>query len=443
MNALRMVCFSLVAGFGVAGLAWAAPSGAASALVVPIEGTVDDGMAHLVVRAVAQAEATHAAVLVLDVNTPGGLVSAASEIRDSILDAKVPSVAFVSRRAWSAGALITLAAQKIEMAPGASIGAAEPIPKTVKTVSALRAEFEATAARQHRNPLVAGAMVDATLQVPPYQKSGSILTLTADEAKTAGIADGIAATLPQALQKAGVAWNGQRENAAYSWAERLVRFATDPRVSGLLLSLGFLGLLIEMQTLHGIAGAIGVTSLGLFFGTHIYAGFSNWLVLVLALGGVVGILFELHVLPGHGIFGSAGGLALIAAVVLAFGIPLFGIALQAVASALVISIVCFGLATRIIPENAFLARLVFTGTQGPEYVSSADFRALLGEAGVASSFLRPAGVATIAGRRVDVLSEGDFVMAGTPLRVTRVEGARIFVRPVVLVSLSNQAEEQA
>lgn len=440
MNALRIVCSLLLAGFGVAGLATAAPPGA-PVVVVPIEGTIDDGMAHLVARALAQAESAHAAALVLDVNTPGGLVSSAIEIRDSVMNAKIPTVAYVSRRAWSAGALVTLAAENIEMAPGASIGAAEPIPKTVKTVSALRAEFEATAARRHRNTVVAAAMVDASLDAPPFKKSGQILTLTVDEAKSARIADGIAPTLALALGNAHIAWNGRVEGAAYTWAERLARFATDPRVSGFLLSLGFLGLLIEMQTLHGIAGAVGVSSLALFFGTHIYAGFSNWFVLALALAGVVGILFELHVLPGHGIFGSLGGLALIAAVVLAFGIPFFAIALQAVASAIIITIVCFWLATRILPENAFFARLVFTGAQDARYVSSSNFRALLGASGTASSFLRPAGVASIGGKRVDVLTEGDFLPAGTPIRVTRVEGARIFVAPTSGLPL--QAEEKA
>jgi len=93
-------------------------------IVVPIEGTVDEGMAHLVQRAVDQANADHAAALVLDINTPGGLVSAAFEIRDAMFSARVPTVAYVSQRAFSAGALITLSARKIVMAPGASIGAA-------------------------------------------------------------------------------------------------------------------------------------------------------------------------------------------------------------------------------------------------------------------------------------------------------------------------------
>ena len=428
---MRAALFLLPAVLGFAGFAGAAAPG--PIVVVPIAGTIDDGMAHMVARAIAQAAAEHAAGIVLDVNTPGGLVSSAIEIRDAVLGASTPTLAFVSKRAWSAGALVTLAAGRIVMAPGSSIGAAEPIPKTVKTVSALRAEFEATAQRRGRDPRIAAAMVDASSDLPPYKRSGSILTLTAAAARAAKVADGLAETLPQAVRVAGLAPGGRVETAGYSWAEALARFATDPRVSGMLLSLGFLGLLIEMQTLHGVAGIVGVSALGLFFGTHVYSGFSNALVIVLAVAGVLGILFELHVLPGHGVFGTIGGLALVAAVVLAFGLPFFAVALQALASALITTIIAFWLATRIFPENAFLARLAFTGVQGPEYVSSADYRELLGASGLAASYLRPAGVATINGRRVDVLTEGDFVSAGTTVRVTRVEGARIFVR----------AEEQA
>ena len=97
-----------------------------------------------------------------------------------------------------------------------------------------------------------------------------------------------------------------RVEETYTLGESLARFATDPAVSGLLLTLGMLGLLIEMQTLHGIAGIVGVGSLALFFGSHVYAGFSNGLVAVLALVGLFGILWELHVVPGHGIPGVLG-----------------------------------------------------------------------------------------------------------------------------------------
>ena len=172
--------------------------------MIPIHGTIDTGMEHLVQRAVADARDRRAKAILLDVNTFGGLVDAATNIRDALYGGGVPVYAYVSERAWSAGALVTLSASKIVMAPGSSIGAAEPIPKTVKTVSALRAEFEATAARGHRDPKIAGGMVDATLAVPPYKRAGAILSLTANQAQAAHYADAIATTQEEARNDLGL-----------------------------------------------------------------------------------------------------------------------------------------------------------------------------------------------------------------------------------------------
>jgi membrane-bound serine protease (ClpP class) len=424
----RLILLALTA-LGIAGAAVRAEGAQPeTAIIVPIHGTIDAGMAHLTERAVDEARARRAAII-LDVNTFGGLVQSATEIRDALMGSGVPVMAYVGQRAWSAGALVTLSADRITVGPAASIGDAEPIPKTAKTVSALRGEFESTAVEHHRDRRIAAAMVDASLDVPGIKPPGSILTLTADRAVELHIADAIEPDLPSAMQAWGL--SGARVvNADYTWGERLARFATDPQVSGLLLSIGMLGLLIEMQTLHGIAGLIGILAFGLFFGTHVYAGFSNAAVLGLAILGVFAILFELHVLPGHGVAGTVGVVALVAAVVLAFGLPFMFVAAQALSIAIVLSVIGFWLTTRVVPENAFVQRLALTASQGPDYVASTDYSGLVGKTGVATSLLRPAGVANIEGRRVDVLTEGEFLSAGTPIRVTRVEGARIFVVPI-------------
>jgi membrane-bound serine protease (ClpP class) len=338
-------------------------------------------------------------------------------------------VAYISERAYSAGALISLSCKTIVMAPGSSIGAAEPIPNDPKHVSALRAEFASTAHLNHRNATIAAAMVDKNVDLPAMKKTGAILSLTAEEALRAKIADAVAPNLTTALADAHLP-NGPLHYASYSFAEQLARFATSPEVSGILLSLGALGLLIELQTLHGVAGTIGVAALAIFFGTHVYAGFSNGLVVALAIAGVLGILFELHVVPGHGVAGILGVILLGTAVALSFGFGLFLGAAQALSIAIVVTVVGFALFTRLFPGSAFFRKITFSGTQGADYVASRDFRDLLGHSGFASSLLRPAGVAMIDGRRVDVLTEGEFVSAGSPVIVTRVEGARIFVDPV-------------
>ncbi len=421
-----LLVLAALLGTGAARAEGVAPaSGAGAIYVVPIEGVVDEGMAHYVARAVAEADAAHASALVLDVNTPGGLVSAAFEIRDALLSARTPTVAYISERAYSAGALIALSAKRIVMAPGSSIGAAEPIPNDPKHVSALRAEFASTAERNHRDATLAAAMVDKSVDARGFKKPGAILSLTADEAVRAKIADATRPTLAATLVEEKIA--GPLVRAHYTFGEQVARFATSPEVSGILLSIGVLGLFIELQTMHGIGGAVGVGALALFFGTHVYAGFSDAAVVALGVAGVVLILLELHVFGGQGIAGALGAVALLAAVVLAFGVPFVYVAVQALAVAIVLSALLLVLSTRVFPRSAFMRRVAFSAVQGPEYVASTDHRALLGQTGFATSFLRPAGVASVAGRRVDVLTDGDFVPAGSPVRVSRVEGARIFV----------------
>ena len=346
----RGLAYGLLA-WGIVTCAAGATAAARPVVVIPIDGTVDDGMAHLVERSVQLANTENAAAIVLDVNSPGGLVDAAFRIRDALFTAQEPVIAFVSRRAYSAAALITLSANRIVMAPGASIGAAEPIPATAKMISALRGEFESTALRNHRSAAVAGAMVDKSVDLPQYKRTGAILTLNTDDALRARVADAIAPSLDAALAQSHLA-AAPRTSQSYTWAEELARFATSPQVSALLLSLGMLGLLIEMQTLHGIAGVIGVGSLALFFGTHVYAGFSNGLVIVLAVIGILGILWELHVLPGHTLPGILGAICLLLAVLFAFGLPFFFVAVETIATAIVLTVIAFTLVVRAMPENA-------------------------------------------------------------------------------------------
>lgn len=238
-----------------------------------------------------------------------------------------------------------------------------------------------------------------------------------------------------ALCVAGAAGIAAAAPAAATAQPSFLDIVNTPFVSGLLLTVGMLGLLLEMQTLHGVAGVIAVGALALFFGAHIAAHSASALVLVLALAGFFGILYELHVVPGHAAPGVGGAVLLLIAILLAFGpfAPLaFFVAMQTVATAIVLTVFLFYVATRALPQNAWLQRITFAGEQGPDFVTSSDFSALEGRSGVAGSYLRPAGVALIDGLRVDVLTKGEFIPSGTPIRVSRVEGARVFVEPLAL-----------
>ncbi|SRR5579872_4456646 len=424
----RAVLFGLIlaAGLSCASFARAAVHSGGLVQVIDIDDTIDAGMAHRVESAVSDAQRNGASAILVVLATNGGVVDDANDIKDAIASSGLPTIAYVKERAWSAGALIALSCDKIYMAPGASIGAAEPIPSTAKTISALHAEFVSLAEAHHRNTTIAAGMTDPDVVIPKLKAKGQILSLSPEQAMRLHFIDGIASSEIAALQQAGYK-DSRLAVSSQTIGEKIAQFAADPIVSGLLLTIGFLGLLIEMQTLHAIAGIIGVAALALFFGAHIVAGFSNWTVLAIFALGVLALLFELHVLPGHGISGIVGGLLIMISIILAFGAWYVGVV--ATALSLTLAVGLFFLALRWLPESAFLRRLAFAGAQSPAegYIAARPLPELMGARGVAQSYLRPAGVAVINGSRYQVQTDGDYIPAQTPIVVKRVEGAKLFV----------------
>src|SRR3990172_3998792 len=179
-----------------------------------MEGVIDLGLAPFVQRVLDEATEAGAAAVVLEINTFGGRVDAAVQIRDALLRARVRTVAFVNKRAISAGALISLSAENLVMAGGGTIGAATPVqmgqpgaaaqPVAEKTVSYMRKEFRATAESRKRPPLLAEAMVDADVEIPGVIEKGKLLTLTTEEALKHKLVDFRADSMESALQQLGL-----------------------------------------------------------------------------------------------------------------------------------------------------------------------------------------------------------------------------------------------
>ncbi|WP_282417674.1 NfeD family protein [Polyangium sp. 15x6] len=414
--------------------------------VAPIRGEIDNGLAPYVQRAVRTAEQAGAAALVLPIDTLGGRVDAALVIRDALLDAKIPTIAFVDPRAISAGALIALAAEDIVMAPGATIGAAAPViagpegraePAGEKATSFVRKEFRATAEARGRPPALFEAMVDADVDIPGVVAKGKLLTLTTEEALALGAVGHRAETLDDILANRGLS-GAEIRTLAPNWAEKLVRFATSPIVSSLLLGLGLMGLFVEIRTPgFGAPGIVGLVCLALFFWSHAILALVGWEELVLVGGGVALLLLEIFVIPGFGLAGVLGVAAILAGLGMSFigpGVTAAG-AVQAaaeVAIALVVTLVGAALVLRFLPRLPFARSLILENGR-PERAlpfSASPLDAILpGDLGKAASPLRPSGIAEITGARVDALSEGEYIPAGTPLEVLRVERSYVVVRP--------------
>ena len=255
---------------------------------IPVHGVIELGLAPFIARSISEAERAGARAVVLDIETPGGRVDAAQQIVNSLKEAKVPVYAYVNRRAFSAGAMIALAADAIYMRSGSVMGAATPVDgggtkAPEKIVSAMRSEMRALAEARKLDPRVAEAMVDEEIEIAGVVEKGKLLTLTTAEAVKVGYAQEVADWNALMLQLRAV--GAPVQNARVNWAEGLVRFFTHPLVAPMLLSLGFLGLLIEMKTpAFGLAGVAGVVLLGFLFGSQYIVCQAGWVELIL-LGG--------------------------------------------------------------------------------------------------------------------------------------------------------------
>lgn len=416
--------------------------------VAPIEGTIDLGLAPFVRRAIDEAAQAGAAALVFEVNTFGGRVDAAVQIRDALLSSPVKTIAYVDKRAISAGALISLAAEHLVMSGGSTIGAATPVqagppgdaaqPVQEKTLSYVRKEFRATAESRKRPPRLAEAMVDADVAIRGVIAKGKLLTLTTDEALKYKVADFRADSLESALEKLGLG-GAELRRTSPNWAENMVRFLTLPVVSSLLISIAMIGILIELRTPgFGIPGGLGVTSLALFLWGHWLVQLAGWEELLLALGGLVLLVLELLVIPGFGVAGVLGIVALLAALVLSMlgtgDTPQFMmLAATRVVFALLAALVASLVLLRYLPRLPFGRRFILqTGLASARGYASAPAsdRQWLGKKGRASSPLHPAGIAEIDGQRVDVVSDGELVDAGQFIEVIRVDGNRVVVRRI-------------
>jgi membrane-bound serine protease (ClpP class) len=408
---------------------------------IPVTGVIELGLAPFLERGLREAAAADASVVVLDIDTPGGRVDAAERIADAVNDSEVPVYAFVNRRAFSAGALISLAAQEIYMRTGSVIGAATPVGGTGETapekiVSAMRSSMRALAEARGLDPAVAEAMVDEDIEIPGVIEAGKLLTLTTYEAVELGYAREVEswAGLMEALGTVG----NEVVDMQVNWAERLVRFLSHPVVSPFLLSLGFLGLLVEIKSpSFGIAGAAGLLSLALFFGSHFIIGLAGAEGLIIFGIGAVLILIEIFVLPGFGVFGALGGIAVLTGVFLSLlggypTLPDFSRAGGVLTATMAMVVVSSWFLVRRLPANRRLTNLgIFLGEatgRDTGYTSSIRRDELIGKEGTALTDLRPSGTGLFGDERVDVVSEQAWIEAGSPIRIVASEGYRHVVR---------------
>ncbi len=417
---------------------------------VPIKGTIDLGLPPFVERVVALAAKEQPQVIIFDINTFGGRLDGATRIKDAIMDATVPTVAFINRRAISAGALIALACERIVMTSGGTIGAATAVnlegkKASEKVISYMREEMSSTAEARNRPRRIAEAMVDEDLTVPwviidgdtvklddvEGSKAGKLITLTTQKALALGIADDSHETLDDLLAAMDL---GGVEIITFSpsWSERLVRFLTDPVVSSLLMSIGFMGLIFELRSPgFGVGGIIGVVALSLFFGASFMAELATVTEVLILLAGVILVLLEVFVIPGFGVAGISGIILMLWGMynmlLSAYPMPeqikgaFLGLNIGII-GAILAGIVML----RALLGSKFFKRNVPIG--GLEFNVSVGLDSLLGSSGQTLTPCMPTGKADFAGRQVNITTRGEFLDEGATVVVLAVEGNTAIVR---------------
>ena len=419
-----------------------APPGS-KVVVIAIDRTVELGLAAFVRRAIETNP--DAAAIVIEVNTLGGRVDAAIQIRDALLEAEPRTVAFIHPRAISAGALISLACDNVLMTAGATIGAVTPVQAAPggqaeavgeKMVSYMRAEMRTTAEANGRRGDIAEAMVDAEVVIDGIVEAGKLLTLDTGQAIKMGMADGQAADLDAVMQLLNLE-DPEIVESELNWGEKIARWLTEPTVSGLLLSVGMLGLMVAFYT-RSVGGftLVGFIALALFFGGHAVVHLVGWEEALLFLTGVVLVVVEIFFVPGLGVPGVLGLIFVIAALVLALiGIPIdvsfkTGVLADAMTRVLLSLLGAFVLALvfmRLLSRTAMGRALVLEDAE-TGFLSAPSVSDLVGKNGEALTDLRPAGKIIIDGERHEATSEREFIARGSRVRVIGTQGPALVVR---------------
>ena len=222
-----------------------------------IDGEIDLGIAPYIKRVVQEAEKNGASAIIFKINTFGGRVDAATQIKDAILNSTVRTIAFIDKRAISAGALIALSCEKIVMVPGASMGASTVVDQSgqkqsEKYQSYMRSEMRATAEKNHRRTDIAQGMVDETISVADLKDdSTKLITLTTEEAVKYKMADTVLANLDEVKKVFGFD-KAEEITISSNWAESFVRFLNNPIISSLLIMIGLLGIFTEIKWEFGV-----------------------------------------------------------------------------------------------------------------------------------------------------------------------------------------------
>lgn len=394
-------------------------------VVITLTGEIDDYARDGLIHRFEQAKAMGAQTVILELNTPGGLVTSALSITQylrSLDDLHV--IAYVHREAYSAGSMIAMACNEIVMAPGAMIGDCAPIIFTpegglksmgpterAKEESPVLADFYASAKRNGHDPLLVSSMVSIRHQVHWLQSPDGQRRFVDETQEKALLAKGWkpVAGVPDPVnhdtlltvdsdlaQKLGIS-KGTYQNIDDLAQARSLHVIATLEPSGGELFIGWLGsalvrgvlVFILLQALyivfahpgHGLAEAVAAIALGVLVIVPMLTGFADWLDIVLILLGIALMSLDIFIIPGHFLPGVIGLAMFLFGLILTFVAPepnlpgwmpelpqtwaMFQTGLITVTAAMLGCILISALLSRYIGVLPYFGRLVLTETSPP------------------------------------------------------------------------------
>lgn len=289
--------------------------------------------------------------IIFEIDTYGGLVEEAEKIKSLIVTSSIPTISYVNTKAELAGVLIAISSEKVVMANSATIGSAETIPNTEKILSMWRGLLRDTAQYRNRDYQIIEAMADKDIEIEGLVKKGKLVNLTSSEAVKYGIADLATDDYNDILAYFNLG-NANIKRVDESLQIKLAKYISNPYISSLLLTLGFVGLVVEILTPgFGIGGTLSIVGFGLYFGGNILAGNSHWTSLVLFVTGLILLVIE-AIIPGFGLPGISGIILVLVGTVLAM--DSLGIAVLSLSIAIIITTIV----TLILIKMGFKSKLL-------------------------------------------------------------------------------------
>ncbi len=417
-------------------------------MVMDIDSEIDPRMNRYVQLAFEHANATNADMVIIKMDTYGGVLTDAKEIVDQIMDYKKPVWVFIDSDAASAGALISIACDSIYMVAGASIGAATVVDGTGekapdKYQSYMRSIMRSTAEEKGRDPHIAEAMVDQNIAIEGVTEEGQVITFSTSEAITHGFCEAKVESIEDILKRNNIN-NYELDHFKLGASEKVIAFFLNPFISGILILIIIGGIYFELQT-PGVGFPILAAGIALvlYLVPYYLNGLAaNWEIIALFIGlGLIAV--EVFVIPGFGIAGISGITLTVGSLILIMVnndffdfqfVPMNDL-LFATAAAMggIVGgfILLFFLGGKFADSKAF-SRFALSDTQerSAGFTSSFLKEPMTGKTGIAYTVLRPSGKVMIEGQLFDASTRGDYIEKDQAVEVIRDEGTSLTVKPI-------------